>query len=189
MTKLRLQKHIESQINETDVVLSQIVSYFENELFRKKEILLSEGSNCNKLFFVSKGCLHLYFYDSLGNKKTTQFAIENWWLTDFLAFQKEGVSNFYIEAVENSEVLSISFINLKKLLIDFPQMEKYFRIIYEIAYGSALMRLKYIYSYSKEDIYFKFRDDFPDFIQRAPQYLIASFLGLTPEYLSEIKKK
>jgi len=189
MTKLRLQKHIGSQINETGVVLSQIVSYFENECFHKKEILLSEGSNCNKLFFVSKGCLHLYFYDSLGNKKTTQFAIENWWLTDFLAFQKEGVSNFYIEAVENSEVLSISFMNLKKLLADFPQMEKYFRIIYEIAYGSALMRLKYIYSYSKEDIYFKFRDDFPDFIQRVPQYLIASFLGLTPEYLSEIKKK
>jgi CRP-like cAMP-binding protein len=189
MDKLILQKHIESQIDVTDLVLSQIVSYFENEAISKKEILLSEGNNCNRLFFVTKGCLHLYFYDSLGNKKTTQFAIENWWLTDFLAFQKEGTSSFYIEAIENSEVLSISFLNLKHLLNDFPQMEKYFRIIYEIAYGSALMRLKYVYSYSKEDIYFKFRDDFPNFIQRVPQYLIASFLGLTPEYLSEIKKK
>lgn len=189
MNKGRLQKHIESQIDVTDKVLSQIVSYFDYESFDKKEILLSEGHNCNKLFFVSKGCLHLYFYDGLGNKKTTQFAMENWWLTDFLAFQKEGVSKFYIEAVENSEVLSISFLNLKILLTDFPKMEKYFRIIYETAYGSALIRLKYIYSYSKEEIFFKFREDFPDFIQRVPQYLIASFLGLTPEYLSEIKKK
>ena len=187
--KLSLQKQIDSQIDVTDLVLSKIVSYFKNESFCKKEILLSEGHKCNKLFFVSKGCLHLYFYDNLGNKKTTQFAIENWWLTDFLAFQKEGISNFYLEAVENSEVLSISFLKFQKLLQNFPKMERYFRIIHETAYGSALMRLKYMYSYSKEEIYFKFRKDFPDFMLRVPQYLIASFLGLTPEYLSEIKNK
>ncbi|MDX8552977.1 hypothetical protein MK851_04965 [Tenacibaculum sp. 1B UA] len=85
--------------------------------------------------------------------------------------------------------MSISFSKYNELLNKFPLLEKYFRSIYETAYGAALMRLKYINSYSKEDIFFRFRKDFPDFVQRVPQFLLASFLGLTPEYLSEIKRK
>ena len=133
--------------------------------------------------------MHLYFIDNLGNQKTSQFAIENWWLTDFLAFQNQKQSNFNIETVENSKVLSISFSKYQELLDKFPKMEKYFRTIYETAYGAALMRLKYVNCFSKEEIFFRFRDNFPEFVQRVPQYLLASFLGLTPEYLSEIKRK
>nr|WP_299035759.1 Crp/Fnr family transcriptional regulator [uncultured Tenacibaculum sp.] len=115
--------------------------------------------------------------------------MENWWLTDFLAFQNQKHANFTIETVENSEVLSISSSKYTELLNQFPLLEKYFRNIYETAYGAALMRLKYINSYSKEEMFFRFREDFPEFVQRVPQYLLASFLGLTPEYLSEIKRK
>lgn len=163
--------------------------HFESHTYQKKETLLSVGQKCHQLFFVSKGCLHLYFIDDYGNKKTTQFAIENWWLTDFLAFQDMSASNFYIETVQKSEILSISFSRHQELLETFPHMETYFRKIYQTSYGAALMRIKLIYSNSKEDIYFNFRDEFPQFVKRVPQYLIASFLGLTPEYLSEIKRK
>ncbi len=169
--------------------LAEIILFFDCHSYSKKETLLLAGRRCYKLFFVTKGCLQLYFIDSLGNQKTSQFAIENWWLTDFLAFQNQKQSNFYIETVEDSQILTISFSKYQELLDKFPKMEKYFRIIYETAYGAALMRLKYINSFSKEEIFFRFRDNFPDFVQRVPQYLLASFLGLTPEYLSEIKRK
>lgn len=169
--------------------LTEIVSYFDWNSFKKKEKLQYAERNCDKLFFTAKGCLQLYFIDNLGNTKTIQFAIENWWITDFLAFQNQNQSNFYIEAVENSNVFSITFSKYQELLREHPEMEKYFRTIYQTAFGSALMRFKYIYSYTKEEIFFEFRDQFPEFVQRVPQYLLASFLGLTPEYLSEIKRK
>ena len=68
-------------------------------------------------------------------------------------------------------------------------METYFRKVYQIAYGASLVRLKYIFNYSKENIYFHFTENFPEFEQRVPQYLIASFLGLTPEYVSKIRNQ
>ena len=68
-------------------------------------------------------------------------------------------------------------------------LERYFRTIYQIAYGASLIKVKYLYDLSKEEIYLHFTEHFPDFAQRVPQYLIASFLGLTPEYVSEIRAK
>jgi signal-transduction protein with cAMP-binding, CBS, and nucleotidyltransferase domain len=189
MTESTLINHIKNYVILSEEELSEIALFFDCHSYNKKETVLLAEKRCDKLFFVIKGCLQLYFIDSLGNKKTSQFAIENWWLTDFLAFQNQKQSNFYIETVENSKVLSISFSKYQELLDKFPKMEKYFRTIYETAYGSALIRLKYINSFSKEEMFFRFRDDFPEFTQRVPQYLLASFLGLTPEYLSEIKKK
>ena len=189
MAKNILINHITSYVAFSKEELSEIILFFDSHTYNKKETLLYVEKKCDKLFFVAKGCLQLYFIDSLGNKKTSQFALENWWLTDFLAFQQQEHSNFYIETVEKSMVLSITFSKCQELLNRFPKMEKYFRFIYETAYGAALLRLKYANSLSKEEMYFMFRDSFPEFANRVPQYLLASFLGLTPEYLSEIKRK
>ena len=189
MTDRTLTNHIKTYLALSEEESSEIARFFDCHSYPKKETLLLAEKRCDKLFFVVKGCLQLYFIDNLGNPKTTQFAIENWWLTDFLAFQNQHQSNFYIDTVEHSKVLSISFSKYQALLDKFPIMEKYFRIIYETAYGAALMRLKYVNALSKEEMFLMFRDNFPEFVQRVPQYLLASFLGLTPEYLSEIKRK
>ncbi len=189
MSENNLINHIKTYVSLSEEESSEIVRFFDCHTYNKKETLLPAEKRCSTLFFVLKGCLQLYFIDNLGNPKTLQFAIEHWWLTDFLAFQNQKPSNFYIETVENSTVLSISFSKYQELLHTFPKMEKYFRTIYELAYGATLMRLKYINSFSKEDMFFKFRERYPEFVQRVPQYLVASFLGLTPEYLSEIKRK
>lgn len=189
MTDKTLINHIKLSVPHSEKELSEIMLFFDYNTYNKKETLLIPQKRCNTLFFVAKGCLQLYFVDKLGNNKTTQFAIENWWLTDFLAFQNKKLSNFYIETVENSQVFSITYSKYQEMLDKFPRMESYFRSIYQTAYGAALLRLKYINTYSKEEMYFRFRDDFPGFVKRVPQYLLASFLGLTPEYLSEIKRK
>lgn len=189
MTSNNLITHINQYIQlskaEEDIVLQN----FSISDLPKKEILLHAERRCDKLFFVEKGCLQLYFIDHLGNPKTSQFAIENWWLTDFLSFQNQGPSQFFVETVERSTIYTISYTKYNEFLERLPAMERYFRCIYETAYGAALMRLKFISSLSKEEMFLLFRQNFPDFVQRVPQYLLASFLGLTPEYLSEIKKK
>ncbi|MGX1929197.1 Crp/Fnr family transcriptional regulator [Flagellimonas sp. 2504JD4-2] len=189
MSKSGLIAHIKSYVTLSEEELTEVVRFFDYASYKKKEILLLEGKPCDKLFFVEKGCLQLYFIDDLGNHKTTQFAMENWWLTDFLSFQNQRPSNFYVETVEKSKVLSISYAQHEALLEKYPKMEKYFRMIYETGYGAALIRIKFMNSLSKEEMFCMFRDNFPEFVQRVPQYLLASFLGLTPEYLSEIKKK
>ena len=166
-----------------------IISYFKPQKVGKREIVLTSGQYCQHLYFVETGCLQQYFTTEKGMERTVQFAIENWWMTDFLAYQNKTRTGFYIQAVENTQLLAISYQDRERLLAEFPILERYFRMVYQIAYGSSLMKMKYLFNYSKEELYFHFTHHFPEFAQRVPQYLIASFLGLTPEYVSEIRAK
>ncbi|MDN3724253.1 Crp/Fnr family transcriptional regulator [Aequorivita sp. SDUM287046] len=181
--------HLNKFTDISESEFDEIISFFEIKIFGKKEILMEAGSICNRHFFVLTGCLQMYYTNEKGAEQTLQFALENWWLTDNLAFLQNRKTEFCIQAVENSEVLCIDFQKQELLLKNFPQLERYFRHVFEKACGAAQMRVKYIFDFSKEEMYLAFRRQFPEFIQRVPQYLIASYLGLTPEYLSEIKSK
>lgn len=166
-----------------------ILSAFKTIETPKKEHLMLAHQVCRSHFFVLEGCLHMYYINQNGAKRTIQFALEKWWITDYLAFGQQKLSEFYIQTVEPSRVLQLSDDAQNKLLTDYPNLEKYFRSIYQIAYGSFLHRMKLLTDFSKEEIYLHFVRHYPDFAQRIPQYLIASFLDLTPEYVSEIRRK
>lgn len=181
--------HLNQYVSISEEEFKTILSFFDERNLSKKEILMHAGGPCSHTHFVLKGCMHLYFVNEKGVERTVQFALENWWLTDFLAFQNKSNTDFFIQAVEDSQVLSISLDQQGQLLEQFPLLERYFRIIYQTAYGASLMRTKYLHDLSKEEIYFHFTEQYPRFAQRVPQYLIASFLGLTPEYVSEIRAK
>lgn len=185
----QLTKHISKFVAVGDDELVEINTFFKVVNVKKKANLLVAGDTCNQTFFVSKGLLRKFFISDKGVENTTEFALENWWLTDVLSFTNRHSSEFYIQAVENAEVLSLSRENYRRLLHQHPAMEKYFRCIFEKAYGAAQMRIKYQYDFSREELYHHFRLRYPEFLQRVPQYLIASYLGFTPEYLSEIRRK
>lgn len=185
----QLYKHISNYVNISEDEFDKIQKYFNHHTYKKKENLITSGDKCAYNYFVIAGCLQLYYMDEKGTNRTVQFALENWWMTDNLAFIKQQKTDFTIQAVETSSVLSISFEQQENLLAHFPQLEKYFRCIYQVAYGASMVRLKYVYGFSKEERYFHFINHFPEFAQRVPQYLMASFLGLTPEYVSEIRAK
>ncbi|UCS92561.1 Crp/Fnr family transcriptional regulator [Echinicola marina] len=176
-----------TDIREDD--FEEILGAFQTLKVKKKEHLMLADTLCDKQFFVLNGCLNMYFIDANGSKQTLQFAIENWWITDYLAFGNEQKTEFFIQSVEPATILSIDFSSQEQLLERFPKLEKYFRKVLQIAYGASLMRVKYQFELSKEEIYLHFTRNFPDFEQRVPQYLIASYLGLTPEYVSEIRRK
>ncbi|UBM59531.1 Crp/Fnr family transcriptional regulator [Marinilongibacter aquaticus] len=183
------RSHLEKFIPLESKEYEQIRTFFRTETVRKKEDLLSEGQVCHSHYFVLKGILRKFFINEKGTEQTTEFAIENWWMTDTFSFLNDTASEFFIQAVEKCELLSIRAEAQEKLLQEHPVMEKYFRCIYQKAYAANQMRFKYLYGFSSEERYTHFLKKQPKFLQRVPQYLIASYLGFTPEYLSEIRKK
>jgi hypothetical protein len=181
--------HVQKFITITESDWEAILPYFETITVKKKENILTEGQICRTNFFVLQGCLRKFFINEKGVEQTTDFAPETWWVTDNMAYEFQRPAEFFIQAVEKSEVLTIHHKAQQQLLDAFPIMEKYFRFIYQRAYAAAQMRIKYLYGMSKEEFYHNFNVKQPGFVQRVPQYLLASFLDITPEYLSEIKKK
>ena len=166
-----------------------ILACFETVTVAKKQNLLEAGQYCKHSYFVVQGCLRLFFINEKGGEQTTQFALENWWLSDFLAFGSAKPAVFYMQAVENTEALALSHEQHELLLERFPYLERYFRLMYQKGYGASQQRIKYLYGMSREELYHMFATLYPAFVQRIPQYLLASFLGFTPEYLSEIRRK
>lgn len=185
----KFKTHINKFVNISNEEFTDIVDYFQIQTFNKKENLLNEGQFCKANYFVLNGILRKFFVNNKGVEQTTEFAIENWWMTETFSYLNQTPTEFYIQAVEISDVLVIHRNTYNDLLEKHPIMEKYFRCIYQKAYAAAQMRIKLLYEHPREELYHHFRNDQPDFLQRVPQYLIASYLGFTPEYLSEIRKK
>ena len=183
------KQHLEKFISISDEEFESILTYFKTNRVSKKEILQQEGEIRRCQYFVLSGCLRKFMLNEKGVEVTTEFALETWWLSDNRSFEFQSEALFSIQAVENSEILTIDFQSLEKLYKDFPVMERYFRYVYQRAFAAYQMRIKYLYTFSKEDYFFHFYDSYPEFVQRVPQYLLASFLGLTPEYLSELRRK
>lgn len=184
-----LKKHIEKYTTISEEDFSKILTFFRALEVKKKENLLTEGKICKTNYFVVKGCLRLFFINDRGVEQTIQFALENWWLADYASFSAQTPSEFYIQAVEKSEILALDFQAQEEMVNQFPQMERYFRFIHQRAHAASQFRIKGLYDLSKEEMYYQFCKRHPDFVQRIPQYLLASFLGFTPEYLSEIRSR
>ncbi|MDH6252737.1 CRP-like cAMP-binding protein [Chryseobacterium sp. H1D6B] len=181
--------HLDKFITVSDDEFTSIISFFQILETEKKENIMLEGEICKFKYFVLEGCLRKFFVNEKGVEQTTEFAIENWWLADTFAYERQEKSNFNIQSVERSRLLIIDLHSQELLLEKHPIMERYFRMIYQRAYAAAEKRIRYIYEMTKEEYYVHFSTLYPWFIQRIPQYLIASFLGFTPEYLSEIRAK
>lgn len=182
-----LIRHIQDKIllekDEQEMLLSKI----DLRKITKKGLLLKEGDTCDFLCFVVKGCLRLYIINEKGTEQTLQFAIENWWLTDFMGFDNQQPSHFYIQAVENSEIIVIRKTDIEQLFIDIPKLERYFRMILQKSFAASQMRIKYLFTMSAEERYLHFSTNFPEFIQRVPQYMLASYLDFSAEFLSKIR--
>lgn len=174
-------------ISEDEAVI--LNKYTEIHHFKKKELLLNEGKVCKFLYFVEKGCLRMYLINKKGVEQITQFALDGWWISDYQSFLNRTPSDYFIQAIEESRIVFIENQSLNNLLIELPHLEKYFRTMMQKEVASAQFRSKLLYEMSKEEFYNHFSSAFPEFMLRVPQYMIASYLGLTPEYLSELRRK
>lgn len=180
-----IRKHIPLSDSET-LVLNK---YLDQTNYKKKEFVLQENNVCRNLYFVEKGCLRMYFINEKAVEQIVQFALDGWWISDLKSFMNHTPSGYYIQTIEDSTIISISIEKLDQLLNEIPALERYFRMIMQKDLAAAQYKSKLMYEMSKEEFYTHFCTSFPEFVQRVPQYMIASYLGLTPEYLSELRKK
>jgi CRP-like cAMP-binding protein len=155
----------------------------------KKEYLLKQGQVCSEYIFVLTGCLRLYSITPAGTEQVLQFGIEGWWISDYHSFQNNIPSEYNIQAVEDSEIAIISRSGIEELFQKVPLLNNYFRIIMQRAYTAALKKMELLLVVSAEERYRNFVKNFPEFVQRIPQYMLASFLGFTPEFLSMLRAK
>lgn len=180
-----INKFIELSTDEQEI----LATLLKSSSYKKKAFLHEAGATCRANYFVVKGCLRLYFIDIKGAEQTTQFAIENWWISDLTSFLFQQPSDFYIQAAEATEVIIIERRHYDEIFEKLPRLEKYFRLIFQKLHQASQIRIKYLYSQTAEERYTNFSTLFPEFVQRIPQYMLASYLGFTPEFLSKIRAR
>jgi CRP-like cAMP-binding protein len=156
---------------------------------RKRQYLLQAGDVCRWVAFVSRGCMRQYSLDDLGKEHVLRFAIEGWWITDGVSYQSHEPANSNIDALEDSELLLIDRASQEKLLALVPIWGKYLRRELENVHKDALIRISDFVSASAEDRYMNFLRAYPDLVQRIPLHQIASYLGITPQSLSRIRRE
>ena len=180
-----LKKWIKISEAEEEIILSA----FEETSIRKKKDLLVPDQTCKYIYFITSGCLRSYYVDDKGVEHIYQIRMDNNWISDLESFFSQRPSKYYIEAIEDSELLRISYEDLDQLYEKVPSLERYFRILFQKAYVNALERLNSTMWESAIDRYNNILEENPDMFQRVPLVYIASYLGITPESLSRIRKK
>lgn len=178
---------IEQSISLTEDEKKIALSLFKTKTIRKRQFFLQEGDVCKHSAFVLSGCLRSYFVDSNGQEHILQFAIEDWWITDMMSIQTQNPANLSIDAIETSELLVISVEDQAELLTRVPKFERYFRIKTENGLAHLQSRLLENLSLPAKERYLNLLKKYPKIVEKVPQKQIASYLGITPEFLSKLR--
>jgi len=171
--------------NEIDAVKTA----FKERKIKRRQFILQEGDICKFNTFVVEGCFRMYFVDEKGKEHNIQFAVENWWIGDIGSFHSEEPSKLYIEAIEYSVILQIKKQDQLDLFVNYPKFNQIFRVFTENALVACQRRVLQNISSTAEERYLDFVKRHPNFFNRISNVQIASYLGVTPEFLSTIRKK
>jgi CRP-like cAMP-binding protein len=184
-----LYKKINEKVSLSEEEFALCKTFFTPKKLRKKQYLLQQGDVCRYTAFVTKGLLRSYTVDEKGTEHIVQFALEGWWVADLYSFFTGEPSVYNIDAFEESELLLISKTNYELLLEQVPKLERFFRILTQNNLIALQRRLIGSFSKTAEENYIQLIHAHPNIVQRVPQHMIASFLGITPETLSRIRKQ
>ena len=185
---LILRNQIEEHSLLSDEEFDYILSHFETKKLKKHQFLIQENETVEKNYFVINGCLKAYHIDSTGKEHILQFALQNWWITDFQAFFNQTKSTLFIDCIEESELLSLSFENAEKLCSEMHKMEHFFRKKSNSGYVALQQRILSMLNNNPKEQYDKLLLQNPILFQKVPKKLIASYLGVSRETLSRFNK-
>ncbi len=188
-TKAILKSYAGRYVTLGDEAFEALWSALEHRTVARKEYLLEPGQVCKSQYFVLEGCFRSYYLDQKGNEQVMHFAIEHWWMTDYDSLSNQKPSELYIQALEPAVVLEVELDVLSGLFDRFPMLERLFRIIAEKTFVAAQKRLQHMLSLRREEMLDTFEEGTLAFSDRVPQYMIASYLGFTPEFLSMIRAR
>jgi CRP-like cAMP-binding protein len=157
--------------------------------YPRKTCLLRAGEVCNFEGFIVKGSLRKYYIDDNGNEVIIQFGIENGWISDIASFADQKPGNLFIETLEDTELLILDPKTKESLLQQVPKFERFYRKLVEKNISTMQNRLYFSIAKTAEQKYLDFLEHYPTIPQRVPQHFIASYLGMTPEFLSKVRAR
>ncbi len=185
----RLVKSIQEKTTLTKEVEDQLRHFFIPKKLRKRQYLLNAGDVCQHIAFVEKGLLRSFSVDESGHEHVMQFAMEGWWISDMASFLCHEEATYNIEALEDAELLLLTKSAMDEMIDRIPFMERYFRLLMQNSIIALQRRIRVVQTYSAEEVYLKLMEVQPEIISRASQQHVASYLGITPETLSRIRKQ
>lgn len=180
-----LNKSITLSKQEESLLLSKV----STRKYLKGQYILQQGDSCKFLSFIISGTTKTFHIDNEGNEHIFRFAIKNWWATDLPSFLNKEISNTNIQCLKDTNVIQISLENLEKLYLEISELEHFFRILFQNVSITLEKRIINNLSLSAKEKYLLFKEEYPEFEQSIPQYMIASYLGISKQYLSEIRNQ
>jgi len=182
-------EYIKQFIELTPVEEDYILAKVKIKKYLKGQLVVKNGEVCRHENFVLSGCLKTFYIDNDGHEHVVMFAIENWWTADLGSFITQTAADLNVQCIENSELIQIHHNDLQQLYLEIPTLERFFRIIIQKAFVAAQKRIVNNFSLPAMELYLQFREHYSQIEQRVPQYMIASYLGMTKEFLSKIRNQ
>ncbi len=180
--------HFQAYLPLTETEQAMISDLAAQRTVKRRQMILQEGFACRHYAFVVRGCFRMYAMDNKGKEHNVQFAAENDWIADIGSFHSGKPSGFFIEAIESSEIIQIERQNLYFLYLNIPKLDRIFKVIIENKFVELQNRALQNISSTAQQRYLHFLERYPHLATRLPSTQIASYLGITPEFLSKIRK-
>jgi CRP-like cAMP-binding protein len=183
---LKYMSHYITLTQEEENILVSKVLY---KKYLKGQYIVQQGDVCKYSGFVVSGCTKTFYVDEEGQEHIVMFSIEDWWASDMGSFVTQTPADFNVQCIENTELIIFSHDTIEELYSEIPKLERFFRQIVEKGLAASQKRIVRSFSLSAKEQYVHFRNQYPKMEQRIPQYMIASYLGITKEFLSKIKSQ
>lgn len=180
-----INKFINLSVEEETILLSKVV----HRNYLKDQYIAQQGDICKNVNFIISGCTKTFYMDLEGQEHIVMFSIEDWWTSDLGSFITQTPADFNVQCIESTQLIQFTYDNLEELYKEIPKLERLFRKIVERAFAASQKRIIRNFSLTAKERYQIFKKTNPKIDQRVPQYMIASYLGVTKEFLSKIKSQ
>jgi CRP-like cAMP-binding protein len=184
-----LLNYIAQYVTLTNKEEDYLTSKLSSRKYLKGQYILQQGDISQTECFIISGCTKMFYLDDNGQEHIIMFSIEDWWTSDLGSFISQTPSDFNVQCLENTEIIQFSYDNIEEIFSNIPKLERFFRKIIEKAFVASQKRIIRNFSLTAKKRYVIFRNSYPKIEQRIPQYMIASYLGITKEFLSKIKSQ
>ncbi|MEM8927993.1 MAG: Crp/Fnr family transcriptional regulator [Bacteroidota bacterium] len=185
----RLFENMERFVFLKDHEKDRIASIFGEQRIKRRQFLDQPGFVCTYRNYVVRGAFRSYYLDGEGKEHTVQIAMDDWFVSDFYSYITQTPATLFVEALEDSTILRTTYDTIEPLCKEIHALSEYFRITTERAFAYSRNRALSNLSLNAEERFLELHERYPEMVQRVPQKVIASYLGMTPEFLSKIRKK
>ena len=165
------------------------MSIVKTSFVKRRQFIVQPNHICTHQTYVLKGTFRSYFINSEGIDHTIQFAIDDWFISDFNSYINQSPASLFVEALADSTIQQIAYYEVENLCLDNPKFERFFRLVAQKSFAFAQRRVLSNLGKTAEERYLEFNSMYPLIVQKVPQYMLASYLGMSPEFLSKIRKR